>query len=126
MKSTLKSIGPAVFNGGISTMIGISMLITSESHVFISYFKVNSQAPNFFFFKEGYLFRCFIDLFTLQIFFLMILFGLYHGLVVLPVLLSLIGPDPFAAKTEEEDEENEAEELSEIKVKLTDDINSPS
>ena len=56
----------------------------------------------------------------------MILFGLYHGLVVLPVLLSLIGPDPFAAKTEEEDEENEAEELSEIKVKLTDDINSPS
>ena len=48
MKSTLKSIGPAVFNGGISTMIGISMLITSESHVFISYFKVNSQAPQLF------------------------------------------------------------------------------
>ena len=57
----------------------------------------------------------------------MILFGLYHGLIVLPVLLSLIGPDPYAAKTEDADVENEnAEELSEIKVKLTDDINSPS
>ena len=58
----------------------------------------------------------------------MILFGLYHGLIVLPVLLSLIGPDPYAAKTEDDaDVENEnAEELSEIKVKLTDDINSPS
>ena len=40
MKSTLVSIGPAVLNGGISTLIGIIMLITSESHVFISYFKV--------------------------------------------------------------------------------------
>ena len=57
----------------------------------------------------------------------MILFGLYHGLIVLPVLLSLIGPNPYAAKTEDADVENEnAEELSEIKVKLTDDINSPS
>mgnify|MGYP001169713575 CR=1 FL=1 len=39
----------------------------------------------------------------------MILFGLYHGLIVLPVLLSLIGPDPYAAKTEDE-EEKDAEE----------------
>jgi hypothetical protein len=40
--STLTSIGPAVFNGGISTLIAIIMLVSSESHVFISYFKVLS------------------------------------------------------------------------------------
>ena len=51
MRSTLVSIGPAVLNGGISTLIGIIMLITSESHVFISYFKVIKEkkpSPQFF------------------------------------------------------------------------------
>ena len=40
MVAALKSIGPAVFNGGISTLIAISVLSNSESHVFLSYFKV--------------------------------------------------------------------------------------
>jgi hypothetical protein len=30
-----------------------------------------------------------------QIFFLVVLFGLFHGLVFLPVLLSIIGPPPY-------------------------------
>merc|ERR1739844_268373 len=41
MVAALTSIGPAVFNGGISTLIAIIMLISSQSHVFISYFKVS-------------------------------------------------------------------------------------
>eukprot|EP00095_Tigriopus_kingsejongensis_P003657 maker-scaffold11_size778918-snap-gene-1.12 protein:Tk03657 transcript:maker-scaffold11_size778918-snap-gene-1.12-mRNA-1 annotation:"hypothetical protein DAPPUDRAFT_306990" len=68
MRSTLRKIGPAVFNGGISTLIAVLMLMNSKSHVFISYFKV---------------------------FFLMIVFGLFHGLLFLPVVLSLLGSKPY-------------------------------
>ena len=42
MVAALTSIGPAVFNGGISTLIAIIMLVSSQSHVFISYFKVGT------------------------------------------------------------------------------------
>ena len=34
------SIGPAVYSGGISTLIGISMLAFSDSYIFTSFFKV--------------------------------------------------------------------------------------
>ena len=51
MVAALTSIGPAVFNGGISTLIAIIMLISSQSHVFISYFKV-SFVNIFFCFQE--------------------------------------------------------------------------
>ena len=40
MVATLASIGPAVLNGGISTILAISMLILSRSHVFTAFFKV--------------------------------------------------------------------------------------
>lgn len=36
-----------------------------------------------------------------QIFFLVVVYGLYHGLVFLPVLLSLVGPEPYATATAE-------------------------
>ncbi len=29
-----------------------------------------------------------------RVFFLVVVFGLFHGLVILPVLLSLVGPEP--------------------------------
>ena len=46
-------------------MLALSLLVTSRSHIFTSFFKI----------------------------FLMIaLFGLYHGLIMLPVLLCLVGP----------------------------------
>ena len=63
--STLQNIGPAVFNGGFSTFLAFILLAGSKSHVFSSFFKI---------------------------FFLVVTFGLYHGLVFLPVVLSLIGP----------------------------------
>jgi Niemann-Pick C1 protein len=58
-------MGPAVFNGGFSTFLAFALLMTSSSHVFLTFFKI---------------------------FFLVVIFGLFNGLVFLPVVLSLIGP----------------------------------
>jgi len=60
------SIGPAVLHGGISTFLALTPLALSQSYVFISFFKMTS--------------------FT-------ILFGLFHGLFFLPVMLSIFGDD---------------------------------
>ena len=63
--ATMQNIGPAVFNGGFSTFLAFILLVGSKSHIFISFFKI---------------------------FFLVVTFGLFHGLILLPVVLSLIGP----------------------------------
>uniref|UniRef100_A0A0K2U8Y5 SSD domain-containing protein n=1 Tax=Lepeophtheirus salmonis TaxID=72036 RepID=A0A0K2U8Y5_LEPSM len=68
----LTNIGPAVMNGGISTFLAFCLLCGSSSHVFITFFKV---------------------------FFLVVTFGLFHGLVFLPVILSLIGPISYGSDT---------------------------
>ena len=65
VKKTIIEIGPAVFNGGFSTFLAFSILMVSKSFVFKVFFKI---------------------------FFLVVVFGLYHGLVFLPVILSFIGP----------------------------------
>ncbi len=65
IRRTLTDIGPAVLNGGVSTFLAFVLLAGSKSHVFASFFKI---------------------------FFLVVAFGLYHGLVFTPVLLSLVGP----------------------------------
>ena len=59
------NIGPAVLNGGISTFLAFVMLAGSKSYGFSVFFKI---------------------------FFLVVTFGLFHGLVVLPILLSMLGP----------------------------------
>ena len=56
-------MGPAVFNGGFSTFLAFALLMMSQSYVFKSFFKI---------------------------FFLVVLFGLFHGLVFLPVVLRYI------------------------------------
>merc|ERR1719225_1516161 len=61
----LNKMGPAVLNGGISTFLSFILLATSTSHVFATFFKI---------------------------FFLVVIFGLYNGLVVLPIVLCYIGP----------------------------------
>ncbi len=58
-------IGPAVLNGGFSTFLAFVMLMTARSAVFLIFFKI---------------------------FFLVVTFGVYHGLVFLPVVLSFVGP----------------------------------
>ena len=56
----VSEMGPAVFNGGFSTFLAFALLMMSQSYVFKSFFKI---------------------------FFLVVLFGLFHGLVFLPVVL---------------------------------------
>ena len=65
--ATLVKIGPAVLNGGVSTLLAFVLLATSQSYIFLSFFKI---------------------------FFLICVLGLYHGLVALPVILSVAGPLP--------------------------------
>merc|ERR1711936_1449335 len=61
----MENIAPAVINGGFSSILALSLLVTSRSHIFTSFFKI---------------------------FFMICVFGLYHGLIMLPVLLCLVGP----------------------------------
>ncbi|KAL0109067.1 hypothetical protein PUN28_014278 [Cardiocondyla obscurior] len=61
----VRHIGAAVAYGAGSTFLAVSMLGLSSSYVFIAFFRI---------------------------FYLVILFGLWHGLILLPVVLSTIGP----------------------------------
>ncbi|XP_046861198.1 patched domain-containing protein 3-like [Xenia sp. Carnegie-2017] len=63
-----RDIAPAVWNGGFSTFLAIAPLVFSKSHVFITFFKI---------------------------LFGVIIFGMFHGLIVLPVILSIIGSSPY-------------------------------
>ncbi|CAH0605519.1 unnamed protein product [Chrysodeixis includens] len=65
---TVTSIGSAVLLGGGSTFLSLSLLSMSKAYTFQSFFKI---------------------------FLLVILFGLFNGLVFLPVTLSLIGPGAY-------------------------------
>ena len=72
--SRTHSQGAAVFNGAFSTWLAVVTLGSSKSYVFITFFKQ--------------LFLC-------------TSFGLFHGIVVLPVLLSLVNPRPFEKSAEQ-------------------------
>ena len=61
----MENIAPAVMNGGFSSLLALSLLVSSHSHIFISFFKI---------------------------FFMICVFGLFHGLITLPVVLTIIGP----------------------------------
>ena len=67
-EGTLVNIGPAVLNGGISTFIAFILLAGSDSHVFSTFFRI---------------------------FFLVVIFGVFHGLFFMPVLLRWIGPRAY-------------------------------
>ena len=82
VENTLANIGPAVMNGGITTTLAFILLAGSKSHVFSTFFKI---------------------------FFLVVTFGLFHGLATLPVLLSIVGPNPHSAIYSEEASENNEE-----------------
>ena len=67
-RAAITDMGAAVLNGGTSTLLAFVLLAGSESHVFSVFFRI---------------------------FLLVIIFGLFHGLLLLPVLLSLVGPAPY-------------------------------
>jgi hypothetical protein len=54
-----------LFLGGFSSILALSLLVTSRSHIFTSFFKI---------------------------FFMICVFGLFHGLIMLPVVLCVLGP----------------------------------
>ena len=57
-------------------MLALSLLVTSKSHIFVSFFKI---------------------------FFMICVFGLFHGLILLPVVLCIVGPvDETNTKVSEE------------------------
>lgn len=68
--AVLRSGGP-IWNGAISSIIGIIMLVFSKSYIFRSFFKVML---------------------------LVILFGVAHAMFFLPVVLSLVGPIEYQKK----------------------------
>ncbi|XP_055603663.1 protein patched homolog 3-like [Uranotaenia lowii] len=84
---TVLHIGAAVLYGGGSTILALSVLSGSQAYTYRTFFKI---------------------------FLLVILLGLFHGLVLLPVILSLIGPPPYSGfidGTEKLPEELEKEML---------------
>jgi predicted RND superfamily exporter protein len=64
-KAALVNLGPAIVNGGVTTFLAVIILPFSQSHVFQTFFKI---------------------------FGLTVIYGVFHGLVFLPALLSTFGP----------------------------------
>ena len=73
VETTIAEIGPAVFSGAFSTYLAFLLLVTSETYVIETFFKIFS---------------------------LMVIFGGFHALFFLPVILCLIGPDPYENNNE--------------------------
>lgn len=83
---TVSTIGSAVLYGGLSTLIGVCMLSQSDAYTFRAFFKVMIMRN---------ILNVVLIIFQLQIFLLVILFGLFHGVVLLPVILSWVGSKPY-------------------------------
>ena len=88
-QNALYKIGPAVMNGGTTTFLAVVLLCDSKSHAFITFFKV---------------------------FFLTVLFGLYHALVFLPVMLSF--ENPFRVNQEKSNEDEKKQNIAKKPKKL--------
>lgn len=67
---TVEEIGGAVLQGGGSTLLAITLLSTSDAYTFKTFFKI---------------------------FVIVVIFGLYFGVVFLPVILSIFKPKPYSA-----------------------------
>ena len=76
---SLVKIAPAVTNGGMTTFLSVIMLCGSQSHVFITFWKI---------------------------FCLTVVFGLFHGVILLPVILCYLGP---TGKHQEQEEDKTKE-----------------
>ena len=79
---SLADIGASVLNGAASTFLAVVVLLFSSSYVFAT---LSRQ------------------------FALTVALGISHGLLLLPVLLSLLGPKPFSSAEELNTSENTGE-----------------
>ncbi|CAB3369749.1 Hypothetical predicted protein [Cloeon dipterum] len=73
-RDTLELVGPPVFNGGFSTFLAFVVLVFSDSFIFTTFFKL---------------------------FFSVVVYGLFHGLVFLPVVLSILGPSDSSGPSDQ-------------------------
>nr|XP_045593830.1 patched domain-containing protein 3-like [Procambarus clarkii] len=78
VRDCLYTLGLPILQGGLSTILGVTALSLAPSYIFITFFKTV---------------------------FLVILFGVLHGLVLLPVLLSVLGPISCSKEKPKEDTE---------------------
>jgi len=109
----LYEVGPAVLHGGFSTFLAFVLLAASASYVFLTFFKVIyftlfliilkfNNLYNFLAIsitnniQYSYQLLTILVFFIVQVFFLVVVFGIFHGIVFLPVILSLVGPAPYA------------------------------
>lgn len=74
VRTALQNLGPPVIHGSFSTFLAVSVLSFSVTYVFRTFFKM---------------------------FTLIIVFGVLHGVLLVPILLGLIGPSSYY-KTEQE------------------------
>lgn len=73
VKECLFTLGLPILQGGLSTILGVIALTFAPSYIFVTFFKIV---------------------------FLVIFFGIMHGIFLLPVLLSLVGPGSFKKRKE--------------------------
>jgi len=78
VKECLYALGLPIVQGGLSTILGIMVLVLAPSYIFITFFKTV---------------------------FLVIFFGAVHGIFLLPVLLSLLGPGSCSSNTNKKKQE---------------------
>ena len=93
-----RKIGPAVFNGGFSTFLAFILLAFSDSYVFLTFLKVCLYISVNFLNVWIHITQLYS---LLQMFGMVVSFGLFHGLLFLPVILSLIGPSSNTESTQE-------------------------
>ena len=68
-------LGPAIANAGVTTFLAVIILPFSSSHVFLTFFKI---------------------------FGLTVVYGVFHGLLFLPMLLSTVGQDSVISNSSSE------------------------
>lgn len=96
---TVENIGGAVWQGGGSTMLAVSLLAFSDAYTYQTFFKV---------------------------FTIVIIFALFFGTFFLPVVLSIFSPKPYETEIQNEDTELSNLEKSEVSelIKANDKIKS--
>jgi hypothetical protein len=75
MSKALHHLGLPIIQGSVSTILGVTALIAAPSYIFVTFFKIV---------------------------FMVMLFGALHGLLLLPVLLSIFGPGSCHKSKKEE------------------------